>query len=110
MMTTLIMIISVLVNVCLLIELADTKDEVTFERWHKRELKEQLNIEINKVKMLEEECNILRDDLRLEQQLREDAEAKNKQITLTIDAKAVTEKMKKEINRKIAEMKEKDFR
>lgn len=110
MMTTLIMIISVLVNVCLLIELADTKDEVTFERWHKRELKEQLNIEINKVKMLEEECNILRDDLHLEQQLREDAEGKNKQITLTIDAKAVTEKMKKEINRKIAEMKEKDFR
>lgn len=110
MMTVVIMFISILVNVLLMIELADRKDEVTFERWHKRELKEQLNIEINKVKMLEEECNILRDDLHLEQQLKEDAEAKNKQITLTLDAKAVTEKVMKEINRKIAEMKEKDFR
>lgn len=102
MTTTLIMLISILVNICLLIELADTKDEVTFERWHKRELKEQLNIEINKVKMLEEECNILRDDLHQE-------ESKKKQITLTVDAKAVTEKVLKEINKKMAEMKENKF-
>lgn len=54
MVTTLIMLISILVNVYLLIELADIKDEVTFERWNKLELKEQLDIEINKVKILEE--------------------------------------------------------
>lgn len=103
MMTVVIMFISVLVNVLLMIELADRKDEVTFERWHKRELKEQLNIEINKVKMLEEECDALRNELHKEQ-------SKRNEFTVTVDAKAVTEKFLKEINKKIAEMKKENFR
>lgn len=109
-MTTLIMLISLVLNVFMLIQIADMEEDQHLAGLDKDILNEWLRNEQRKVKMLEEECNILRDDLHLEQQLREDAEGKNKQITVTVDAKAVTEKVLKEINRKMSEMKEKDFR
>lgn len=109
-MVGIVLFISLAFNVLMLIHIEDKEEEQQLTEWDNNNLKEWLWKEQQKVKMLEEECNILRDDLHLEQQLREDAEGKNKQITLTVDAKAVTEKVMKEINRKIAEMKEKDFR
>jgi hypothetical protein len=108
-MVGILLLVSLAFNVLMLIHIEDKEEEQQLTDWDNNNLKEWLWNEQQKVKMLEEECNILRDDLHLEQQLREDAGGKKKQITLTVDAKAVTEKVLKEINKKMAEMKENKF-
>lgn len=109
-MVGIVLFISLAFNVIMLIHIKDKEEEQLLYDEQNNELREELWFAQQCFRMLEEECNILRDDLHLEQQLREDAEAKNKQITLTVDAKTVTERVMKQINKKIEEIKREEFR
>ena len=104
-MVGVVLFISLAFNVLMLIHIEDKEEEQKLTEWDNNNLNEWLWKERQKVQMLEEECDTLRNELHKEQ-----IEAKNKQITVTVDARAVTEKVMKEINKKITEMKEKDFR
>lgn len=104
-MVGIVLFISLVFNVLMLIQIEDKEEEQQLTEWDNDNLKEWLWKEQQKVQMLKEECDTLRNELHKEQ-----LKAKNKQIAVTVDVKAVTEKVMKEINRKIAKMKKKDFR
>lgn len=101
-MVGVILLISLALNVLMLIHIGDKEEEQQLTDWDNNNLQEWLWKEQQKVQMLEEECDKLRNELDKQQ-------AKRNEFTVTIDSKAATEKIIKEINKKIAEIKEKEM-
>lgn len=102
-MVGIVLFISLAFNVIMLIHIKDKEEEQLLYDKQNNELREELWFAQQSFRMLEEECDTLRNELNKEQ-------TKNNQFTVTVDAKAVTERVMKQINKKIEEIKREEFR